>query len=347
MKAAATAPVTTEREKISPIFQFSLILISAAIICSVFYLRMGYFRSLDAPMVFQNFTPQKLLEFRGFPKTINVGLHVDNFQTFDVKNNQFIFIGSVWFEFEGDAISVETLSNFNFDRATILYKSEPDIKMMGSRMMVRYLVKVSFNSGLVYKDFPVDSHRINLVLTHPFVTPGEAIFENQADDFVFTGDLSSFGWRTRGLFVKQGYSAAQLSEQAGDKIVYQPLVGFAIDVIPYGARSLIAIMLPLLLICFLMYFSLSVDTNVSMTVALGGITGILAYRYVIEQLSPKTADLMISDYLFFLVLTAAMLIFFLNQIDLFVVRLNQTKKKLGITVIHFFTVSVTIFLLLP
>ncbi len=338
---------TIERTKVSPLFQAAMIFISASIIAIGFSLRTAYFRSLDEPMTFKTISPQKLREFGGFPESINVGLQIDHFHEFDVIKNQFVFSGNVWFEFEGDTVAIEPLSNFEFDRATILYRSLPDTKIIGSKLVVRYVIKVAFNTGLQYADFPVDSHRINLVLTHPFISPEEFIFENKADDFIFEDELWQFGWRKSNLFVKQGYAESKLSEQNVEKTVLQPLVGFSIDIQRYGGRSLLAILLPIWLIYYLMFFALSVDAGPSITVALGGITGILAYRYVIEQLSPRTGDLMISDYIFFLILASAMLIFLFTQFDLYVMKLGLGAKKIGIASIHLFTVAVTIYFLLP
>lgn len=336
-----------ERVKVSPIFQATMIFLSASIIALGFSIRTAYFRSLDEPMIFKTISPQKLREFGGFPESINVGLQIDHFHEFDVIKNQFTFSGNVWFEFEGDAVAIEPLSDFEFDRATILYRSEPDTKVIGSKLVVRYVIKVAFNTGLVYADFPADSHRVNLVLTHPFISPEEIVFENKADDFIFEDELWQFGWRKAGLVVKQGYGESKLSEQGNEKTVLRPLVGFSIDVQRYGARSLLAILLPIWLIYYLMFFALSVDAGPSITVALGGITGILAYRYVIEQLSPKTGDLMISDYIFFLILASAMLIFLFTQFDLYVIKLSLAAKKIGIALIHLFTVLVSIYLLIP
>lgn len=336
-----------EREKVSPLFQFTLIFLSGVVIFLMFSFRTSHFRPLDEAMVFSDMTPQTLRKFGGYPHYVSVGMEIDHFEQFNVTKNEFIFAGNVWFEFEGGSVAIEELNHFQFDRASILFRSEPVVTRIDTRLMVRYFVKVLFSTGLVYKDFPVNSHRVDLVLTHPYLSPEEVVFENRADDFVFTSNLHQFGWHKIGLLVSQGYLEARLSELDHDKTIFQPIAGFSIDVLPYGIRSLFAIMLPILLIYFLMFFSLSVDTNASITVALGGITGILAYRYVIEQLSPKTAELMISDYVFFLVLAAAMMIFVLNQIDLFVYRLTPLMKRVGISVIHFFTVSWTIYLLLP
>jgi hypothetical protein len=96
-----------------------------------------------------------------------------------------------------------------------------------------------------------------------------------------------------------------------------------------------------------MFFALSVETAPSVTITLGGITGTLAYRYVIEQLSPVTGELMLSDHFFFLLLTSSLLVFLLNKIDLFVMHLSLNTKRIAILGIHLFTISASIYLLSP
>ncbi len=150
-----------------------------------------------------------------------------------------------------------------------------------------------------------------------------------------------------GLSVKSGYEKASLRENSPTKIVMQPVVGFSLDIKRYGPRFTLTILLPILIIYFLMFFALSVDALTSVTITLGGITGILAYRYVIEQLSPLSGDLMMSDYFFFLFLTSAVLIFLLNKVDIFLWGIELGLKKLGITLIHSFTIGTAIYLLLP
>lgn len=333
------------REKVSPYFQMFMISISSIVLVAGFYLRMERFSAADEPVRRETLTPKKLKEFGGSPEYIDVGLHINRFQEFDVPRNRFQFSGSVWFQFEAGALSIETLRDFTFDRGTILYRSEPDTSLDGTKLMVRYIVQVAFNTGLVFSDFPLDDHQINLVLTHPFLSPEEVIFDSKTTDFKYSGNLIPFGWKIVGQSVTSGFSSAVISDQAPDKPVRQPIVGFSLDVERYGTRYVLAILLPILLLHFIIYFCLSVDPNPSVTIALGSLTGMLAYRYVIEQLSPLTGDLMLSDYFFFLFLTSSGIIFLFNNVDLFVLKLSPKIKKLGIILNHLLVIIISLILL--
>lgn len=334
------------RERVSPYFQTLLILCTTSILIFSCYLRMAYFRTFDEPIDYEELTPQKLKDFGGAPQFIDVGLHIDRFQEFDVTKNTFEFSGSLWFEFEAGAVSIDTLKNFSFERGTIIYRSEPDTSLIGTRLLVRYLVRVAYSAGLIFTDFPLDDHRINLILTHPFLSPEEVVFNTRTTDFIFRGNLIPFGWHSVGRSVRSGFRTANLTDAAKSRHVLQPVVGFSLEIERYGIRYTLAILLPVLLIHFLMFFSLSVETGPGVTIALGGITGMLAYRYVIEQLSPLTGDLMLSDYFFFLLLASSLLIFLLNKMDLFLLRIPLSVKKLAIFAIHMLTVSASLYLLM-
>ncbi len=335
------------REGVSPVFQAVCIAFSSFILVLSFYLRGAYFRAADEPSAMEKITPDTIAQFGGFPERIQVGLHIDRFQDFDVTKNFFQFTGNLWFEFNASAISLATLEEFQFERATIIYRSKPETKFIGKRLFVRYLVRVSYNSGLVFRDFPLDDHRINLVLTHPFISPEEVIFETRARNFSFDGNLIPFGWRTLGISVRSGYEEAQLRENSPSRIIRQPVVAFSIDIERYGPRFTLTILLPLLIIYFLMFFALSVDVLTSVTITLGGITGILAYRYVIEQLSPLSGDLMMSDHFFFLFLGSSVVIFLFNKVDIFMSKMSIGIKKSMIAFIHASTLGAAIYILLP
>lgn len=339
--------ISSERQKVSPLFQSLLIFIFATIIATSFWLRMDYFRTLEQRIGIQSLTPAKFREFGGYSDEVKVGLEIDRFHEFNIIKNKFEFAGNLWFEFDAGAFSIETLDNFAFDRGQINYRSEPEIKLNGHRLFVRYVIKVSFNTELNFRDFPVDDHRVNLVLTHPFISPEDIVFEAQSTNFVLLGNLLPFGWRTIGTAVKTGFLEENLSQISSENKIVQPVATFSIDVERYGGRYALSILLPIILMYFLMYFALSVDANPSISIALAGITAMVAYRFVIEQLSPASGDLMLSDHFFFLLLTSGMLIFLLNKLDLYISPINMKKKKIAILAIHGFTAILSFTLLVP
>lgn len=335
----------SSREIISPLFQASFITLSAIIIISAFIIRVNMFKSEDEPVVLEYISPHNFRLFGGFPLAVKVGLQIDRFHEFSTIKNQFQFAGHLWFEYPAGALPTDFFDNFKFERGTILSRSSPEISVSGNKQRIIYALEASFGSNLIFSDFPVDDHQIDLVLTLPFASIGEVSLEALVTDFIFEDKLLHFGWSQIGRAVEQGYRQTRLSDQQNQLTIQQPTVTFSLKVERYGIRSLIAILLPIFLIYYLIFFALSVETSSSVTVTLGCITGLLAYRYVIEQLSPQSGDLMLSDFLFFLLLAGAISVFLLNKIDIFFLKLSVLKKKIGVVLIHSVTSLTTLYLL--
>lgn len=312
-----------------------------------FFARMEYFQSLDEPAKIEYVTPERYRDLGGFSDQILVGLTIERFKDFDIQKNNFQFMGNLWFEFDAGTVSLETLGDFSFHRATLTYVSKPETRLINDRLLVRYIIKASFNAGLVYNNFPLDNHRISLVLTHPFIAPEEILFESSINNFVLSGDLLPFGWKIVGTGVETGYLESSLLQFSNELTLKHPIAAFSIDVKRYGARHALAILLPMFLLLFLMSFALATDEAPGIGITLGGITGLLAYRYVIEQMSPVSGELMLSDKFFFLVLISSLMIFLFNMIDLFIVTISMRKKHLVLAIIYSFAVLASAVLLAP
>ena len=114
----------------------------------------------------------------------------------------------------------------------------------------------------------------------------------------------------------------------------------------FGTRQLISILLPLLLIFYITVFCFSIEPQTSIGLSTGSMTAIIAYRFVIENLSPASGYFMLSDYLFFLILSACFITFFLNVLDVFLFTIPMNIKKAGIIGIHGFVIAVSCYLLM-
>lgn len=335
------------RSKVSPFFQTGFICGSFLVLAMIFLLRMDHYRAIDERKSPETVSPERLRQFGGSPEIVTVGLNIERFHHFDIVKNEFEFTGSLWFECEAGSVSVDTLQDFTFSRGMILQQSPPETKLIGSRLLLRYVIRAKFSSGLVFSDFPFDDHRISLELTHPFLSPEEVIFDASVANFTNQTPLTSFGWQEKSLSVKTGFLSSDLSKANSAHVINQPIAMFTIDVERYGYRQSFSILLPILLIFYLMFFSLSVDPGTSFTIALGGITGILAYRFVIEQLSPASSDLMVSDHLFFLILSCSFLIFLINNVDILFFPLGTRAKRYAIITVHLLTIAAVTWIVVP
>ncbi len=149
-----------------------------------------------------------------------------------------------------------------------------------------------------------------------------------------------------GVRVLSGYSHAQLQKYPSENDVYHPRLLFELEYAHAGLRQALTILLPIILTFFMAIFSFTMDPKKNyapvLALSMGAVTALLAYRFVIENLSPKVGYFMLSDYLFSLFLLAVVTIFFLN-IGSF--KLRERHKKLIIIAIHAFVLVACLYIL--
>lgn len=328
---------------VSPVFQCILIFISTIILIFSFYHAFNTFSSSDIAPKIHIVTPQELIAF-GSPSKVKAGLFIEQFQKFDMVKNQFIFAGSVWFMFAPGLISMSTLEKFGFARGQILYRSPPDTKLVGDQILVRYDVIVDFNSGVDFSYFPVDDHELYILLTHKFVSPHELLFESTQEEFIVASNMRNYGWKLMGKSTTAGYTANQLELNNQETFHSHPAVLFSIKYARTGFRYIITILLPLLLIFYLSLFSFSLDSKDAVSISVGSITAILAYRFVIETMSPPVGYFMLSDYLFLLILAATFTVFLISVIGSFLKNITLLQKKVVLCALHTIVSTITVFL---
>lgn len=295
------------------IFQFSMIGLTIFIVSICLYRSFNVFTTTEQKASTKKITPELLAQFGGHPGLVNVGLSIDDFLSFDPVKNDFVFIGTIWFEFNPAAITLALLSKFRFKAADILEKSEPEAKIINDKFIARYTIKVRFKNQLQYQYFPFDDHRIILELANPYVSTSDVIFHAVESNFLVKADTTAIGWKKMNREVNAGYVETEINEGQRQTRFYYPVVVFSVDYLRNGIRYAFTILLPLLAIFFisLMAFSLNPVANATLAITLsaGSVTALLAYRFVIENLSPTVGYFMLSDFIFFLFLCMVSLIF--------------------------------------
>jgi hypothetical protein len=334
-----------ETRLVSPLFQIILILISTTVLTFALYYRLSLFRIKDPRPEIHTVTPEKLFKLGGFVDVIETGLYIDRFQTFDMTNNRFVFTGIVWFSVNPGTVSINTLENFSFRAGEILERSKPETKLIGDKLWVAFTVRVSFTSLIDYTYFPFDNHRIYLLLTNTDITPSEFLFESTNQQLVINKDITSVGWKLINTDVNTGYYQVLLDPKDNKKILTNPIVVFSLDYVHASIRYLLSILLPIILILYISLFSFSLTEN-TITLTSLGITALVSYRFVIENISPNVSYFMLSDYMFFIFLIAAFIIFFINIADLYLQQFSSLQKKIFISGIHFFTIGGSIYFFL-
>ncbi len=330
-------------------FQWATLSITTLIVIMLVAAQLKKFCSADMPPRIVSLTPKTLKQFVATPARVSVGLTITDFPEFDVANNVFQLAGIIWFTFDPALIGLSTIEKFSFSKGKIDYKSEPITRLDGDMLTVRYNIRATFRSDLYYGFFPFEDHTLHLMLANMAVNPDELAFDSSYANFIIDQPYIS-GWDYADHRVKSGYSTIPLGVGHKSKEVAYPSVLFILDFFHHSIRYVIAVLLPLLIIFFIDMFSLCFDqrkdreTLVAITTA--NIAALVAYRFVIETLTPRVGYPTIADYLYFLFLTNTFLIFMVNCVGPYLtVRLKKIISVLLQTVITSTIVYLLVFLI--
>ena len=332
----AGQPETNSKKLVSPLYVFVWMVITLVMTSYLVWRNTSFFTPTDDVIKLNYLTPQKMREFGGMPTQVRVGLSVNEFRTFNMKGNEFIIDGILWFEFDPSHISLSTVEQFSFDRGEVLYRSAPTSYMREGLLFVRYDVRIKFSTPMSFKYFPLDDHRLMLALTYKTVSPSELILVSRDADFVVIPDMRSVGWGEFKHSVETGYVTGSYSQTDPSKTLNYPTALFEID---YGRkqniRNTIIIVLPMLLLFFIALFSLIIDRDKWFTTVISlpvqTIAGLVAYRFVIEGMSPTVGYFIYSDYFFFIFLLLMFLILLIHTVG---IHLSYYVRKIIIAVLN-------------
>lgn len=293
-----------------PQFQILFIFISAIAAILIAYGPYKYIVSEEPEIPLTIVTPEQFVAWGATPTRVSVGLYIVNFPELDFVHSSFVLEGMIWFEFDPALISIATISKFSFEKGEILQQSEPFTQVAGKKLFVRYNIRVRFKSELDFRRFPFDSHRLDLVLINRSVQPGEMIFRSYHSFFKLTTGIVTSGWQLFGTAVRTGWIHSTLDEYGADKVVSNPRAIFSVTLKRGGIRNIILILLPLFMLFFISLFCFAFDPETHsfqiFGLASGGVTGLLGYRFVIENMTPKVSYFVFSDQVFTIFLAASL-----------------------------------------
>jgi len=291
----------------------SLLLSCLIYLLLIFYIAQKRFTTRDVIPELKPINTEVLKTFGPFTVKVNTGMFIKNFPIFDVSKNQFLVEAVLWFEFNPEEIMLETIEKFSFDKGTIKFKSPPDIKIINKRLFVKYDLLFELNTDLSFQPFPFDSHKIPIVLSNNFITPEEMYFVVERTSFRIQSGTIPVGWKLKDTSIDAGFLNLKLDEQDATKNVQNPKALFTIHISNTGLRRILIIFLPIFALIFLALFSFIMNLfNLvgRATLAITGVTGLLGFRFVIEQLMPKVGYFTTTDsiYLFLLIQACAIFI---------------------------------------
>lgn len=292
-----------------------MILTSCAL-AFILYNPSTQFNTTDQSPALMPYIPQKMITGAESTVEVHVGMFVMNFPTFDMMNNNFVADVTVWFEFDPSLIPLEIVQKFSFERGTILSKSEPDMKITENKLFVQYSLRVQFTSNLNFKKFPLNDHRLYLTLVNKYVTPRELIFFASRSSFMMAQSANTQDWIPIDRSAQVGYFKEQLDAHDPTKVVEYPGVVFAIDLAKKGIRKIFIILLPMAVLFFISLFTFALDPKTLgrsiLTISTGTLSGLIAYRFVIEKIVPDVGYFTFTDHVFNLFLSLIFVIFLIN-----------------------------------
>ncbi len=277
-------------------------------------------------------TPQKRLDFGGRPAELQLGFLLRGFPFFDMTKGTFSVNVALYFVFDPRLMSVDRVSEFFFKRGVILSKSDPVIKISGNKLFVQYELRLKFDVSLNYEDFPFDGHRVNFVVYHPNISPGEVYYTAVRNDFLINRNIEIPGWNIVDRRVVTGFEEERLVivDRANPIVSYHPSAVFTVDFDRLGARQIMTIFIPLLLIFFISLLSFSLNPfsgarTTMLSLAAASITALISYRFVIENMSPSVGYLLIVDRMFLVFLILCGMVFL---VTIFGARITRFYKSL-------------------
>lgn len=299
------------KKHVSPLFQTILFIVVTSLLAGIIYKPIQRFTSYDQKPSFIAGIPAG-----STPTIVHSGLHIDSFAKSDILKNDFVFEGNLWFEFDPKQVSLDDIKKFDIDHGQILEKSDPIVTKHGQHTLAQFIIRASFKTNLDYRAYPLDNHVIHIVIENPFISAEKVSFHPADIKNIDAANLLSSNSKLDKITIEGGYvtSKLQLSDTVIETKTPQMVIGISCNRI--DLRHFLNIFMPLLLIFFLTLLSFSFDfyeqEQTIPTLVAAGVPALLAYRFVIESISPDVDYFMLSDYLFFLFLLLVFTIFIIT-----------------------------------
>lgn len=305
-----------------PAHPFFHLTLSGLIIVFIFvylYFKHKEFHTTDQfPELLYLQTHKKLDLIPNIPNIVEVktGMYIKNFPVFDLIANTFVIDALIWFEFNPSLIRLETIEKFSFERGRIVSKSLPEMKLEKNLLLVKYNVQAQFSTNLDHKFFPMNDHMLHIVLTNENISPLELFFTVRESSFAWSSKIHTHDWHIINKAVRAGYADLLLDCFDKSKTISHPRVVYSLFLARTGMRKAALIFIPVLVVYLLGTYSLILPPkfmpNSILTMGIGSVSGLLAYRFVIEKISPNVGYFTLTEYFYTLVLGISFITFLIG-----------------------------------
>jgi hypothetical protein len=266
---------------------------------------------------------------------VEVGLHINSFPRFSVKDSKFTFDGIVWFKFDKGVESFETLETFTFKNMVIdnneepFYKSKPIIKIIHDKVLVSYQVQATFMAQIAFKRFPIGGHRINLLIENRNATTQELLFSIQPENVTFNNELLVDNWQPIAVHTDAGIVGAKIGGEKNATNITYPSVNISMDFKNHGARGLISLYFPLFILFFIGLLSLTIGIfdPARLGIIASSLPTLVLFRLVIDAVSPEVGYTTQIDFVYYvLVVLSFLILFFQTYVILFIERTKNDPE---------------------
>jgi hypothetical protein len=281
--------------------------ISLFILVIIYFLHTSLvsFKSLEKfPKVFK---PDELI-LNSVP--VSVSLNIQHFSEFDIVHDSLTFEGNIWFKFDPKELTEAELENFSFELGEIKKKEKIVDKVVDNKRIIGYSIKVSLISNLNYRLFPVDDHKIYIILTNHQLKDKKISFV--PENFLINSDITIQDWIVHKTFQGKGKVETNI-EVHGENIDFPAMI-YQIDIMRYGNREILLILVPIfamLFLCFILFSFNDYDFQI-ITITASLIATFIAYRFTVDNLMPKVGYITLADYIFLFFFVLSILVFYFS-----------------------------------
>jgi hypothetical protein len=295
-------------------FKFVIFILLFFYVIGLFMVALSTFRTDDPIPDVKMISVKMQKQFGTIASKIKTGLYIKNFPTFDFITNNFVVNAVLWFEFNKNEILLKTIDQFKFENSRIIHKSPPYVTLNENIMLVKYDIIFEVKTDVNFYRFPLEDHRVSMVLTNHFVTPEEMYFDDSTEalSLIISDKLFTTNWKVHSLKSIPGYTSLYYDQHNPKLKMLSPKAVFTINFQKVGINKILLIFVPLFAALFLALFSFLMSFQNHQgrySLGLSSITALLGYRFVIQQMSPSVGYFTLTDKIFIFFLFFAFIIF--------------------------------------
>jgi hypothetical protein len=317
-------------------FKVLSILVSLFVIAFLFYRTSFEFKPLEVEPQLTSYPYLAKSANERVPEVVS-GARIDKFLVFDVINNKFVANVIVWFLFDPNRISLEKVEKFFVEHGEIenlriengtTRKHRNLLKMHDGKLFISYNIRVAFFNEMHYQRFPLDDHRLFLVLANKEMSPSDGALVTREPFLKMASIAKNHGdFVLVGRGVRAGYAKSELHRVDTRKNLQYARLVFSFDYQRENMKGILLILIPLFLMFFLGTLALVINLKEHawpvISLSISSLSSIIMYRFVLNNMSPATSLFMISDKLYSFLLFFA---FCILMMDLFFIVITKNNE---------------------